>query len=375
MPTTSVSPARLSHKTLVAVAALCMLTTACTRANSNNSKTTTGAQLPSTVASVGGRAVPTKLYEMYLKNGREELALDAATEEGRRKLDLLREGIVAELIDRALIAQEAERRGLSVTPEKLSEAERKAIMQFGGEQKFNEYLASHNLTREEYREVLRTEVYGEMMRAELSKDVKVSDEEVAKYYEEHKTEPAFQAPERVAASHILIAARSNLIAQEIQREQNLSGAALTAAVRQETAKRRARAEDICRRAAEDGDFAALAREFSEDPATRERGGDLGTFARDTHARGFDDAAFKLKPNEVSGVIETEFGFHVIKVRSREPSRTLPLDEAAPEIRRRLSAVREAEKLKDWLKQMRSKSNVQINEPFRFGALKDDFPQS
>ena len=352
--------------------ALCLLA-ACAGANSNNSNAVTGVKLPPEVATVNGQPVSTKLYEMYLKNGREEFGLDPSTEEGRRKLDLLREGIASELIDRAVIAQEAERRGLVIAPDKLAEAERKAIAQLGGEQKYDEYLASHNLTRGEYREVIMAEVYGELLRAELSKDLKVSDEEVAKYYGEHKSDAAFQIPERVAASHVLVAARPNLVAQEIQREQSLAGEALAAAVREEMSRRRERAEDIRRRAAGRADFSALAREFSEDPATRGRGGDLGTFARDSHARAFDDAAFKLKAGEVSEVVETDFGYHVIKLRSREPARAQTLTEAAPEIRRRLLAAREAENLKDWLKEMRNKADVRIEETFRIGALRDEFP--
>src|SRR3712207_723648 len=66
---------------------------------------------PAVVAAVNDRTISTRFYEMYLKNGQEALGLDASTDEGRRKLELLREGIVSELIDRALIAQEAERRG------------------------------------------------------------------------------------------------------------------------------------------------------------------------------------------------------------------------------------------------------------------------
>lgn len=325
------------------------------------------------VATVNGREVRTKLYEMYLKNGRETLGLSEATEEGRRKIELLREGVVAELIDRALIAEEAERRGLAPTPERLAQAEEQAVAKLGGEEKFAAYLKENRLTREDYREVVRSELYGEKLRADLNKDVQVSDEEVKSFYEAHRAEADWQLPERVRAAHILILARPNVIEEELKSRKTLAGAELEKAVREELARRRARAEELRRKAAAGADFAALAREASEDTGTRAQGGDLGFFRRGTHTPVFDEAAFALKAGEVSRVVETEYGFHVIKLLEREEARTLSAEEAAPEIRRRLVAAREAERLNAWLTEARRKAQIRINDPFRFGKLKERYP--
>jgi parvulin-like peptidyl-prolyl isomerase len=328
---------------------------------------------PAVVATVNGRAIQTRLYEMYLRNGQEALGLDPTSEEGRRKLELLKEGIVSELIDRTLIAQEAERRGLAIAPEKLSDAERKTIAQFGGDEKYDKYLHENRLTREEYRDVIRTELYGGLMREELSKGLTVSGEEVKAYYEAHRTDPDMQQPERVKASHILIAARPNLIKQEIERDKGLTGEALNRAVREELERRRARAEELRRKASGGADFAALARENSEDPSSREQGGDLGSFTRDSHPRAFDDAAFALKPGSVSSVVQTDFGYHVIKVFSHEAARAKTLQETTEEITQRLKAQREAVELTNFLRETRRKATVRISDPFRFGKLKDEFP--
>jgi parvulin-like peptidyl-prolyl isomerase len=345
----------------------------CQKSTPSQTGNGTDSGLPPVVATVNGRPIQTRLYEMYLKNGREALGIDVGTEEGRRKLELLKEGIVSELIDRTLIQQEAERRGLVIAPEKLAEAERKTIAQFGGDQKYDDYLKEHRLTREEYRETVKTEIYGELMRAELSKAVAVSDTEIKTYYEAHSRDQDMQQPERVAASHILIAARPNLIKQEIEREKSLTGDALTKAVREEMERRRARAEELRRKAMFGGDFAALAKESSDDPASRESGGELGVFTRNSHPRAFDDAAFALRPGTISGVVQTDFGFHVIKVSSHELARAKTLQEATPEISERLKAQREALKLTDFLKETRGRATVRINEPFRFGKLRDEFP--
>jgi len=309
---------------------------------------------------------------MYLKNGQEALGLDTNSDEGRRKLEQLREGIVSDLIDRVLIAQEAERRGLSISAEQLANAERRVIAELGGDQKYESYLASHRISRDEYREVVRMQVYGQMLRDELKKGVTVSENEIKAYYRTHHGEPRFQKQETVNAAHILIAARPNLIERELGQSRNLSGEALASAVREEMAARRRRAEDLRTKAVAGADFAALARESSDDPGTRARGGDLGAFARDSHPRAFDDAAFSLKPGKVSPVVQTDYGFHVIKVSAHERARIETLPEATAEIRRILLETREAERLAEWLKDARRKASVHINEPFRFGSLKNEF---
>ena len=213
------------------------------------------------------------------------------------------------------------------------------------------------------------------MRSELSKDLSVSEKEISDYYEAHKGEPNFQQPERITASHILIAVRANLIERQLKEEKNLSGDALATAVREEIARRRRRAEDLRRKAASGSDFAKLARESSEDPGTREAGGSLGAFARDTHSKAFDEAAFKLRPGSVSDIVETEYGFHIIKVFAREAARGRTLDETTADIRARLLSKRQAEELTNWLKEARRKATVHVNEPFLFGALKTEFGTS
>jgi parvulin-like peptidyl-prolyl isomerase len=82
---------------------------------------------------------------------------------------------------------------------------------------------------------------------------------------------------------------------------------------------RAKAEEILRRVRAGEDFAKLANEFTEDPSGRGRGGDLGWFGRGAMVKPFEDAAFALKPGEVSGIVESQFGYHIIKLDERRPT--------------------------------------------------------
>ena len=362
----------VKNRTRLTAGFLCLMICSCGGKSAQN-QASANKSLNQPIATVNGRPIQAKTYEMYLKNGRDALGLDDKSEEGRRRLDQLREGIVSELIDRSLIRDEAERRGLTITPETLTNAERKTIAEMGGDQQYDSYLVAHGFTRDEYREIIKSEIYGHLLRNELNKGLSVSDADVKKYYAEHQKDAAFQQPERVTAAHILVAARPALITQRFKNEKNLSGEALTAAVREEMERLRRRAQELRSKATRGADFAALARELSDDTGTRDRGGDLGAFTRQSHAQAFDDAAFSMKVGQISDVVQTDFGFHIIKKTKHEAARTKTLAEAAPEIRELLHRRAEAQKLADWLKDARRKAKIRIEEPYRFGALRTEFP--
>ena len=178
--------------------ALCLLYSSCT-SNDSQTKTNDGA-LPPVVATVNGQEIPTKLYEMYLKNGKEALALDPNTDEGRKKVDQLREGIVSELIDRALIAQETQRRGLTIAADKLATAEQRAIQQFGGEQKYDEYRMSFvfpalSITKSLSRNSMRIDAH------RVGKDLSVSEKEISDYTKRTKASQTSNSPTCHGFSH------------------------------------------------------------------------------------------------------------------------------------------------------------------------------
>lgn len=140
--------------------------------------------------------------------------------------------------------------------------------------------------------------------------VEVTPAEVEVYYRQNREQ--FEMPERIKVSHILLAT--------------------TGKNEEELKQIRAKIEDLQKQAAGGADFADLARKNTEDPGTLEAGGDLGFIGRGEMVPAFDQAAFNLQPGQVSGVVETEFGFHVIKMFERESARVQPLDDVRETIR-------------------------------------------
>jgi peptidyl-prolyl cis-trans isomerase D len=160
----------------------------------------------------------------------------------------------------------------------------------------------------------------------LKKGVTVSEDELRKYYTENQKR--FTAPEERRASHILIKAEKSASAAE-------------------RAKAKAKAEGLLAQLKnKSAVFADLARKNSDDPGSADKGGDLDFFARGAMVKPFEDAAFSLKPGEMSGVVESDFGYHIIQVTGARGGETRSFEAVRPEIedeyKKQISQTRFAE---------------------------------
>jgi parvulin-like peptidyl-prolyl isomerase len=329
---------------------------------------------PAIVATVNGSPIPSKFFRMYLKNGIEGLGLDPTTADGERTIARLKDGIIAELIDRQLIESEARRRGLVVPEAQLTDDYSRSVTQMGGDAKFNAYLSEAGISDAEFRQTLLQEAYGQLMRDELGKEVHVTDDETRAFYDSEKGNPSmkglFIAPECVRASHILIGARRSQIASDIQSaEGKATGADLERLIAAELSKRRGAASKVLALARAGASFEGLAQRYSDDPATRASGGALGLFPKMTHTASFDEAAFSLEPGRISNIVETEFGFHIIKVTERFKAHHRSLDETRPEIAALLLKRKQASHLKDWIALSRGDARIRV-EPFYAAAQRN-----
>ena len=181
------------------------------------------------------------------------------------------------------------------------------------DQELETYLKAHE---SDYRQPERRKVvYVTVASKEFAKPP--SDAEVEKYYTEHASE--YEKPAQVRASHVLV------------RVPDTGGS-------EAEDKAKAKIADVIRRAKAGEDFAKLAREISEDPGSKENGGDLGLVRKGEMVPQFEQAVFAMKAGEISAEpVRTPFGFHAIKVTDVQPGGKTPLKEVAPQIRERLAA--------------------------------------
>ena len=166
----------------------------------------------------------------------------------------------------------------------------------------------------------------------------MTPEQVAEFYESNLTE--FQQGERVRASHILVGFPEN--ADDAAKEQA-----------------RARALGVLIELNVGGDFAALAKQFSDDPGSGPNGGDLGYFERGQMVGPFEEVAFSLPPAQTSDLVESPFGYHIIRVIDRQAPRTIPLTEARPQVRQFLEDQNRELQARAFVEALRAKSKVDI----------------
>jgi len=178
----------------------------------------------------------------------------------------------------------------------------------------------------------------EYLKREVAQKVTVSDDEVKTYYDSHKDE--FKTQEMVKARHILV------------RVEN-------AASEDEKKKAKDKAEMYLKKIKDGEDFAKMAAEVSDDPGSKAKGGDLGFFPKGRMVKSFEDAAFALKPGETSGIVETQFGFHIIKVEEKKEPTIESFDAVKERIKQKLAQDRTRKELTDFIDKAMKDSKTEI----------------
>jgi peptidyl-prolyl cis-trans isomerase C len=160
-------------------------------------------------------------------------------------------------------------------------------------------------TQEKLRYIINDYLSQEYLRKVVTKDIRVTEEDLKNYWA--KNEKNFSTPAQVRARHILIKVAPN-------------------AAEEEKKKAKEKATELLKKVKEGADFAKLAGEASEDAASKQKGGDLGYFAKGKMVKPFDAAVFSVKPGQLSDIVETQFGFHIIKVEDYREAKARSFDE-------------------------------------------------
>ena len=172
---------------------------------------------------------------------------------------------------------------------------------------------------------------------EFIQKIEIPDEEVRSFYDKNLDQ--FRQPEQVRASHILIKS-------DPKDDQ------------QKKAASRKQAEDIREKLNKGEDFAKLAEKYSQGP-TSVNGGDLGFFGRGKMVKAFEEVAFAMKPGEISDIVETQFGYHIIKVTDRKAETVLQYDTVRDRLREVLTQNKANEKIGAYINELKKKADVKI----------------
>ena len=291
------------------------------------------------VAKVNGIAISRETYNAEIDSLKKRFSMFGGNMP-EAQLAKFRQRIIDRLVEDELIRQKLEKEKVDV-PAADIEAELAEYKERtpGGADRFDDFLKKTGKTVDDLKLDIKNRLE---LKAYLNKEkaLEVTDDESAKYYEEHKKR--FSTKERVKAAHILIKASKD------------DDDAKKAEVKKKI-------EAIYKEANTKGnDFAALAKEKSEGPSAP-RGGDLGWFTRGRMVKEFETAAFSMKPGEVSKPLETKFGWHVLKLYEREEAGEKTFEEVKEDIVKRLEARKFREARTTFLKDLREKGKVEVLE--------------
>ena len=313
------------------------------------------ALLPLAVATVASRGADARMVEKIAAVVGENVVLASEVEEkaGPLLTDVskvpdpdkraaraasLRHEVLDRLIDDELILQQAAELKLTITSEQIDASIEEIKKQNNiDDDQLRDALRGQGMSMAAYRSDLKRQLLRfRVLNIAVGSRVNVSDEEVKAYYERHMKGAANT---QVRASHIFIAIPD--------------GADLATASEKE-----AQAKKILQRAKTE-DFAKLAREVSDDAATRAEGGDLGYFGRDMLPKPIEELVFAMQPGEVRGPVRADRGFHVIKLVDRKTKDAKPLDDVKDDIRMQLRQKDMERQTKIYLTELRKKTLVDI----------------
>jgi len=248
--------------------------------------------------------------------------------------------VLNELIAITLLQQDAKAQGMAASEQEVQRQIDARKSSFPNEATYKKALAQGGVTEEMLRQQARDQIsVQKYVQTKLVHDVNVTDQATRDFYDKNKEQ--IRTPERLHLRHILMVAAAKAPAAE-------------------KAKARQKAEALLKRLQAGEDFAKVAQESSEDLSTKPRGGDLGWIVRGQTVPPFDQAAFALtQPNELSAVVESPFGFHIIQLLERQQPAEVPYEQVKERLANMLKQQQAQKQVEARVRELRAKGKIEV----------------
>ena len=248
-------------------------------------------------------------------------------------------GMLDQLIAYRLLVQEARAQGVTISEDELDAQMDQVRLQLGTADALEQALALQGMAIDEFRADAREQMLiGRYLEGALVTEPAVTEEQIMAFYQQN--EATFLRGQQVRASHILVGVPAG------------TDDAGRAALRTE-------AQTMLDSLAEGADFAELARTRSDDPGSGAEGGDLGFFEQGQMVPEFDAAAFSLEPGEMSDLVETDFGFHIIRMTERMAPQMMPLNDVRAQILDYLSGQNQQAATQRLVDELRAAGTIEV----------------
>jgi peptidyl-prolyl cis-trans isomerase C len=294
-------------------------------------------KLPAIVARVNGR--PIKKQELI--QGAQVMEVQLA-QRGRQVVPTAAfyRKVLDELVAITLLQQDAKAQGVTASPQEVQQQIDARKKSFPSEDAYHQALAKAGMTEATLREEAGNQIaVQKYVETKLAANVNISDQTARQFYDRNKSE--MTAPERVHLRHIVIQV-------------------LPKASEADKAKAKEKAEEVYKKVKAGEDFAKLAAQYSDDPGSKTRGGDIGFIVKGQTVPAFEAAAFALqKPNEVAPLTETRFGYHIIQLLERQPGGEIPFDQVKDRLIGMLKQQQIQQIFQSRAEELRGKAKVEV----------------
>ena len=293
---------------------------------------------------------------------------DAVKDPNNMLYGIFKDKVVNELIYDKLLEQEIKKRNIVVTNEDYEKEIERLSNTFGSKDDLNKYLRNKGISPAKFKELTTNQIKVSKLADSISKTT-VTEEDVSNYYKKRKAN--FSYPEKVRASHILILADADEYAAELKKKNpEITEEELKKRVDQEMAARKGKAEAVLAEVKNSPrDFAKIAKAKSDDRTSAQQGGELGFFARKEMVKEFSDAAFSLPVNQISGLVKSKYGYHIIIVTDRMEAGTYPFAQVKNEIEQTIKMQRQMNIINGLLTSLKNGATVEfVNKEYEPSEL-------
>ncbi len=295
--------------------------------------------IPDVIAEINGAPVKKDMFVEMLK-GFQNNMLQFNQKLTKADVERVKQDILDNIVNARTLLTKAEMDKITVDQAKIDEQLAQIKGNFPKPEAYTKSLEAQGITEDFVKnEIGNSLKINQLVEKNVLSKINITDEQAKDYYDLHQTE--FNQPERVRAAHILAKFESPQPTED------------------EKKKVRERIEKIEERIKNGEDFTKLATEENDDMLASKQGGDIGVFAKGQVDPAFGDAAFALEPDQVSDIVESAFGYHLIKVSEKLSAGILPFEDAVESVKANLKNKESQEKVKTYIDQLREEFKVKI----------------
>lgn len=298
------------------------------------------------VAVVNGAEISAADYKKTVATYKESISKmygkdlwDQEIKDGVKYKDEMKKAILQQIVQEQVIYQQAKKDKLEAKPAEVDKQFKQLKESIKKDKEYEKFLKDNNIDDAFLKSQLEKDIIIQNFKNNFDKNTKITESEMKKYYEENKNN---YVDDEIRASHILISTVDQKTNKPLSEE------------KQKEAKKKA--DELYGKVKSGSDFAKLAKENSDDKGSAANGGDLGFFSKGQMVPEFEKAAFAMNKGDISDVVKTQYGYHIIKVTDKK-YKEYTFDEVKDNIKQNLLYQKYTEKVKE----LTDKADVQTNE--------------